>query len=79
MIPGAVAVTVQVLLTDMHPLATITIRTPAELPVTIVVIVTYLVQVRQGAQVDTVKQSKEGKRVKKLQTGKCCRDTGQLI
>lgn len=43
MILGAAAVAVQVLLTDVQSLAIKAFLTPAKLPVTIVVIVTYLV------------------------------------
>lgn len=57
--PGAAAVTVQELLTNMQSLATRTILAPAELPATIVVIITYLVQ---GEEVVTIKQSKKARR-----------------
>lgn len=50
MIPGAVALTIQVLLTDMQPLASNAFLTPAELPVTVVIIITYLVQGRKDKE-----------------------------
>lgn len=56
--PRAVAVKDQRPLTDMQPLATITILTPAELSITIVVIITYLVQGGQDKEKRWLQSSK---------------------
>lgn len=42
MTPVACAFAVQELLTDVQPLASVTVRTPTKLPITVVVVIAYL-------------------------------------